>query len=71
MRQTFSLGDPARVARRHNLRRRIARRPVPFSAASGLAKPNAGPTQAEDMEWLAPLDDEETKVLRAAWSFVE
>lgn len=71
MRQIFSLGDPARVARRHNLRRRIARRPLPFSAPSRLAKPNAGPEQTKNMEWLAPLDDEETKVLRAAWSFVE
>lgn len=70
MRRTFSLGDPARVARRQNLRRRNALRRVPFTISTGLSKPDAGPAQFNDTDWLEPFDEEEAKALRAAWSFV-
>ena len=71
MRLTFSSNDPARVARRYNLRRRTTWRRVPFPMSPGLPKLNAGHSQADEMDWLAPFDEEETKALRAAWSFVE
>jgi hypothetical protein len=72
MRQTFSLGDPARVARRHNLRHRTAQHRMPFPATPpGFPMPKAAPAQATETDWMAPLDEEGSKALRAAWSFVE
>lgn len=71
MRQTFSFGDPARVARRHNLRRRTRRQEATFRVPPALSKPGSGPPQAIETNWLAPFNEEEAKALRAAWSFVE
>lgn len=71
MRQTFSLGNPARVARRQNLRRREAWRRMPSPLPPGPPKPDPGPLQAGEMDWLTPVDEGETEALRRAWSFVE
>lgn len=71
MRQTFSFGDPARVARRHNLRRRTALRRMPFPATPGSPMAEGALAQATGTDWVAPLDEEEAKALRAGWSFVD